>query len=112
MGLAKPWPMTPLSAKAPSSVGVEETTPELSRMALVRIIAYLRSHPLARDTARWIAQFWAKASLQAVDSALQFLTQRGFLRTSRINGEVLYSRNPDYPWKDLQRLVRDFTLRG
>jgi hypothetical protein len=81
-------------------------------MALVRIIAYLRSHPLARDTAKWIALFWAKASVQAVEAALQFLALRGFLRTARLHGEVLYSRNPDFPWKDLQRLIREFTLLG
>ncbi len=99
-------------AKATRALHTEESSPELSRLALVRIISYLRRHPLARDTARWIGQFWAKASPQAVEAALAFLAARGFLRTSRLNGEVLYSRNPDFPWKDLQRLVREFIRLG
>jgi hypothetical protein len=87
-----------------------DPTPEAVN-ALGRIIDYLRQHPLARDTSRWIAQFWAEAPLEAVEAALSLLVARGFLRVNQRNGELLYSRNSELDWKQAQALIRELTRR-
>ena len=81
------------------------------RRAVRRILDYLSEYPRARDTARGVAEWWARASLQATQEALDFLLDRGFLVESVREGQRLFARNPDCGPVELVQLAVELPNR-
>jgi hypothetical protein len=63
-----------------------------------RILAYLREHPRAMDTAPGIALFWVDADLREVERALETLVASGLVVTRERAGRLYYQApQPDVP---------------
>lgn len=77
------------------------------RALALKVVAYLRAHPEARDNLRGISEWWLGCPADIAEAALDYLCTKGFLRRNQHNGQTLYSRDPAFPDQHLPRLLGD-----
>lgn len=66
------------------------------RQAAIAILHYLRDHPLAKDSAKGIAQWWVGEAREVVEKALKLLVNEGVLIKRRHLYQLAPGKSPEY----------------